>query len=49
MHNTYICINMFVCVSDDPRWFFLCRSKFVSDDWMIENGFMEPPPAEHQW
>ena len=25
------------------------RSKFVSDDWMIEHGFMEPPPADHQW
>ena len=25
------------------------RSKFVSDDWMIEHGFIEPLPADHQW
>ena len=25
------------------------RSKFVSDDWMIDHGFMEPPPADHTY
>lgn len=25
---------------------FVCRTKFVSDDWMVDHGFMESAVAE---
>ena len=41
---------MFICGMTAVLALCLCwRSKFVSDNWMMENGFIDPPSADKKW